>query len=286
MRRLLLIALALAAAGAAALLTRQAATPPPAPQPVAQPAPAPKLSVQDILVAKTALPPGTILKPDHFAWQAWPEDGVNEAYITRKSGGWETLPGHVVRTAVPAGLPIVTAGLVGPGERGFLAAVLRPGLRAITVPINNISGLAGFLFPGDRVDVLLSHEVDGTYATETVLRNVRVLAVDTRTDNQATQPQAGRTVTLEVRPRVAEKIALAQQLGTLGLTLRSLTGGEEEPEMSERVTYTLDRDVSGLMGGAITEVTADKAGTAGPGGPTVALVRGTRTAIVTFDKED
>ena len=125
-----------------------------------------------------------------------------------------------MRTEITAGQPVTRGSLVRPGERGFLAAALGPGMRAVTVPVSASSGVAGFVFPGDRVDIVLTQEVEGggdgspLRASETIFRNVRVLAVDQRLDardeegNSVAQP--GSNVTLEATPRMAERIAVAQ----------------------------------------------------------------------------
>ncbi|QCI80430.1 Flp pilus assembly protein CpaB [Hankyongella ginsenosidimutans] len=120
-----------------------------------------------------------------------------------------------------------SAGLVGPGERGFLAAALQPGMRAITISISDTSGVAGFVFPGDRVDLVLTHQVDQgdrgqIRVSETVLQNVRVLAIDQDVNDREDQPKVGRTVTLEVTPKLVEKIAVMQLIGSVSLSLRSL----------------------------------------------------------------
>ncbi len=145
----------------------------------------------------------------------------------------------MVRYPVTAGEPVTQGSLVSPGDRGFLAAALTPGMRAITVPVDAKSGVAGFVFPGDRVDMVLTQAVKGNEgqalkASETILRNLRVLATDqTTTQNTVdgkTQVRAFRTVTLEVTPTIAEKVAVAQTLGTLSLALRPLADSQGELE--------------------------------------------------------
>ncbi|MEE4349169.1 MAG: Flp pilus assembly protein CpaB [Pacificimonas sp.] len=142
--------------------------------------------------------------------------------------------GKVVRISIGAGQPLSRQTLVGAGESGFLAAALNPGMRAVTVPIDNISGLAGFVFPGDRVDLLLLHSVGEGGETEadtrakrmqvaeTIARNVRVIAIDQRTDDTAGKPQQGRTVTFEVTPKMVEEVSVARMLGKIHLSLRAI----------------------------------------------------------------
>ena len=125
-------------------------------------------------------------------------------------------------------------GLVAPGDRGFLAAALSPGMRAITVPVNANTAVAGFVFPGDRVDLLMTHDAGGLKATETILRNLRVLATDQSTSQNTvdgrTSVRAFSTVTLEVTPKIAEKISVAQTVGTLSLSLRPIADSASDLE--------------------------------------------------------
>src|SRR5690349_8727553 len=113
-----------------------------------------------VLVATRALPVGTILQQDSFRYQPWPKELVQEAYYI-KGDVQPPQPGTVVRYAITAGQPITQGALVKPGDRGFLAAALGPGMRAVTVPVSAQSGVAGFVFPGDRIDLVLTQEVSG-----------------------------------------------------------------------------------------------------------------------------
>jgi pilus assembly protein CpaB len=152
----------------------------------------------------------------------------------------QALIGTVVRNEITAGQPLTQGALIKPGERGFLAAALGPGMRAVTVGVSSTSGVAGFVFPGDRVDIVLTQEVKGDgegaplKASETILRNVRVLATDQRMDAKGEdgKPVMERTssVTLEATPRIAEKIAVAQTIGQLSLSLRSIADNSAELE--------------------------------------------------------
>src|SRR6476469_8498745 len=163
-----------------------------------------------VLVAKKALPVGTIIDADSFTFQPWPKELMQAAYYVdgQPDGDPKKLLGTVVRYQITAGQPVTRGSLVGPQDRGFLAAALGPGMRAITVPVNVTAGVAGFVFPGDHVDVMLTQQVSGggdgpaLKVTETILRNVRVLATDQRlTDKDAdgkTQVKTFSNVTLEV----------------------------------------------------------------------------------------
>src|SRR5579884_703242 len=193
-----------------------------------------------VLVAKKALPVGTIIDADSFTFQPWPKELMQSAYYVEGSpdSNPSALMGTVVRYAITAGQPVTRGSLVGPQDRGFLAAALGPGMRAITVPVNVSSGVAGFVFPGDHVDLVLTSNVEGggdgpaLKVSETIIRNLRVLATDQRTDEKdkdgKTVVKTFSNVTLEVTPRIAEKIAVAQSLGQLSLSLRSIADNDSD----------------------------------------------------------
>ncbi|MFM7350456.1 MAG: Flp pilus assembly protein CpaB, partial [Erythrobacter sp.] len=187
-----------------------------------------------VLVAKRALPAGTIITADALGFQPWPKELVQEAYFIDGQADMNKLLGTVVRYPITAGEPVTQGALVAPGDRGFLAAALGPGMRAVTVPVSATTGVAGFVFAGDRVDLVLTQQIGGKggdeplRTAETVLRNLCVLATDqtvekTVDENGKTQVAEFRTVTLEVTPKIAEKIAVAQTIGQISLVLRSLS---------------------------------------------------------------
>jgi len=241
-KKLLLLLLALIMAGVSAFMARglfggessaQAAAVTSAAQ--AEP------SGPEILVAVHPMPVGTIVGPESFRFQRWPAELVTNSYFPKDGSDLATLNGTVVRVALTAGAPLTQGALVKPGDRGFLAAALGPGMRAVTVAVSAQSGVAGFVFPGDRVDLVLTQEVAGggdgpaLKAAETFIRNVRVLATDQRTDKHVDDD--GKTivtqfsnVTLEATPRIAEKIAVAQAIGQLSLSLRSIADNKAEFE--------------------------------------------------------
>jgi len=191
-----------------------------------------------VLVAKKALPVGTIIDADSFSFQPWPKELMQGAYYVDGQPDSKNLSGTVVRYAIAAGQPITRGSLVGPQDRGFLAAALGPGMRAVTVMVNTTTGVAGFVFPGDHVDLVLTQQVQGggdgpaLKVSETIVRNVRVLATDQRiTDKDEDGKTSVRTfsnVTFEVTPKIAEKIAVAQSLGQLSLSLRSIADNSAE----------------------------------------------------------
>jgi pilus assembly protein CpaB len=195
-----------------------------------------------VMVAKKALPVGTIIDAESLGWQPWPKELMQSAYYTegQPDADAQKLLGTVVRYQVTAGQPVTRGSLVGPKDRGFLAAALGPGMRAVTVPVNSSTGVAGFVFPGDHVDMVLTQTVQGggdgppLKVSETIVRNLRVLATDQRIDSKGddgkTEVKTFSNVTLEVTPRIAEKISVAQSLGTLSLSLRSIADNTAELE--------------------------------------------------------
>lgn len=192
-----------------------------------------------VLVAQRALPVGTIITADSMGYQPWPKDMVQDAYFVEGEADMAKMLGTVVRHAITAGEPVTQGSLVAPGDRGFLAAALSPGMRAVTIPVSARTGVAGFVFPGDHIDLVLTQTVKGggddaaaLKAAETILRNLRVLATDQSTEQETidgkTQVRQFSTVTLEVTPRIAEQVAVAQTIGTISLSLRSLSDNSTE----------------------------------------------------------
>jgi pilus assembly protein CpaB len=199
---------------------------------------------KSVLVARSAISRGQILKPQDFSWQVWPEGGIDRNYIQAGTRPADAFTGWVARDPFAPGEPISETKIVSPGSRGFLAAALAPGMRAVSVPVTATSGISGFVFPGDQVDILITHPLPASgnneaqhRASETVLHDVRVIAVDQ---------------TLEVTPKQSEIIAVATEMGKLSLSLRSLAVAEEKSPAdsaggSERGTFTLDSEVSQLL---------------------------------------
>ncbi|MDF0488480.1 Flp pilus assembly protein CpaB [Sphingomonas sp. H39-1-10] len=242
-RKILLLASALVVAAVTAFLARSLIVGAPTPQAAAIATAAP-VSGPEVLVATRALPVGTILDATALKYQPWPKELVENAYFIRQGNfDAKSLQGTVVRNPITAGQPITQGALVKPGDRGFLAAALGPGMRAVTVPVSQQSSVAGFVFPGDRIDLVLTQNVVGggdgppLKVAETVMRNLRVLATDQRTDNSVdetgkTQVRSFSMVTLEATPKLAEQIAVVQTLGQLSLSLRSLADNPSELEQA------------------------------------------------------
>ncbi|GFM29921.1 Flp pilus assembly protein CpaB [Novosphingobium sp. PY1] len=234
-KKLVLLVVALLVAAGTAFVARSMFAGASAPQADAAPA-AP--TGPKVLVAQRALPVGTIITADAISFQDWPSELVKDAYFIDGEADMSKLLGTVVRFPLTAGQPVTQGSLVAPGDRGFLAAALGPGMRAVTIPVSAKTGVGGFVFPGDRVDLVLTQQVKGEgdplRTSETILRNLRVLATDQTTDNEVvdgkTVVKAFRTVTIEVTPRIAEKVAVAQEIGTLSLSLRSIADSQGEFE--------------------------------------------------------
>ena len=263
----------------------------------------PPTPMAEVLVAADALPAGMILKPQHLRWQTWPAQTVAEGYFVKAKGDMQAAIGSVVRNGIAKGEPVVESRIVRPGDRGFLAAILTPGMRAASVPINATSGIAGLVFPGDRVDVILTHTINGENgqnervrrASETVLENIRVLATDQRTDHEDGSAGAvAKTATLEVTAKQAEILSMVTELGRLSLSLRSLPMQEElsaaaaaqdagtprtlaSPEKGQlgKQSYTLDNNVSVLLDAPIAKGK-------GKSGSQVNVVRGKESQQVNF----
>jgi pilus assembly protein CpaB len=257
-RTLILFVVALTLAGGTAMLVRSYLAQKNGEveaQALARPAP----QQNHVLVAKGAITRGQILKPQDLSWQVWPEGGIDKNYILNGTTRTpESFAGWVARDPFAAGEPISDAKIVSPGSRGFLAAVLRPGMRAISVPVTATSGISGFVFPGDQVDMLITHRLTGHgetqhEAAETVLQDVRVIGIDQKLDSKTGEALVAHTATLEVTPKQSEMIAVAAEIGKLSLSLRSLAANQNEKSPTDsatgdaQTTFTLDSEVSQLV---------------------------------------
>ena len=211
-----------------------------------------------VLVAAQDLPAGTIIDKGDLKFQAWPQDGVLEGFVFKAEGAETPFVGAVVRRGVVKGEPLTDNRVVKPGEKGFLAAIVQPGHRAISVPVTATTGVSGLFFPGDSVDVILSHKVEqgdvSHEVSETVLTDVRVLAVDQRVEDIDGKPSVAKTATLEVSPKQAEVIAMLSGMGKLSLSLRSVGADAEATgeldlakESVQAESYTIDSDVSAVI---------------------------------------
>ncbi|MDB5394234.1 MAG: cpaB [Rhodospirillales bacterium] len=211
-----------------------------------------------VLVADKDLPAGTLLHDSDLRWQSWPDDQLSDAYLRKDRDDAHALDGGVVRLRIAKGEPVGAGRVVKPGERGFLAAVLSPGTRATSVLLTATSDVAGLILPGDHVDLILSHPIanerqpnaPARLAAETVLSDLRVVAIDQSINDQDKKPLSGKTATFEVTPKQAEIIEVAKLLGNLSLVLRSAGADPADKDGAERVagpTHTWDSEVSPLM---------------------------------------
>jgi pilus assembly protein CpaB len=233
--RVVVLGVALAAGGIAALLASGRREPEP-------PKPAPAIETVDILVAKNDLGRGQVIADSDIGWQAWPTAAANPNFI-RKTDRPDAIPqfvGAIVRQSIAAGEPIRDPAVVSAKGSGFLAAVLPRGMRAVSTDISVETGVGGFILPEDHVDVLLTRRdkaaerVTGVekFVSETILRNVRVLAIDQQVEEKNGQKVVvGKTATLELTPPQAEALALSRQQGTISLALRSIVDSQSsKPE--------------------------------------------------------
>jgi len=236
--RIAILGVAAMAAGAAALMVRgmlgggtatvEASAPPPA-------------ITTDVLVAAKTVAPGRVLDANSVQWVAWPKSSVSGTFITRDAQPDTTkaVAGLVVRSPLVVGQPITESNTVHTDAKGFMAATVMPGMRAVAMPITADSAAGGFLLPNDRVDVILTHDVSGgqgpkNFQADTILRDVRLLAIDqTAQQTDDTQSQVGKTATIEISPGQAELVEQARASGTLSLTLRSLGDSTDQTLASE-----------------------------------------------------
>ncbi|MBR0661079.1 Flp pilus assembly protein CpaB, partial [Neoroseomonas oryzicola] len=240
--------------------------PPPAPPAAVAAAPPARAS---ILVAARSVQAGTLLKPEDLSARDMPVEDIPAGALRDTPDARIDITGAMVRRTLSAAEPLRLDGLLRPGENGFLAAVLAPGMRAVTVGVDAVTGTAGLIWPGDRVDVILTQAFDENdiaparrVAGEAVLTAARVIAVD-RHLVQGMQPgaigdtlrEANRTVTIEVTPEQATRVAVATRLGRLSLALRA-AGSPAEERLDQRPVW------GGDVSGAFTPVGAPAAATA------------------------
>lgn len=250
-RRVLFLVLAILVAGGTFVLVQGAK------KPAGQGQVAPVVEVKKlphVLVASKSMPAGTFLSAENLEWQAWPDEGLSKAYLTKETTKIADMDGTVLRRAIGMGEPITQNRVIKPGDRGFVAAILQEGKRAISVKVSAASSIAGLAFPGDMVDVILTHAIRQPddedrpmrQVSETILKNIRVLAMDQSTDDQTSSPSVPKTATLEVTPKQAEKLMIAVDLGRLSLSLRSLQDTNEKEE-DLGASFTLDGEASQLL---------------------------------------
>jgi len=252
---------------------------------------APKLHQTTVVVASRPIGFGEVLTPDLLRVQAWPKDGQPQGSF--QTIAQVTAQRRVALGPISANEPVLTARISGPGGRATLSGVIRAGIRATTIRVNDVFGVAGFVLPGDFVDVLITRD-EGSRSntvedkrTDVLLRSVRVLAVDQLANENKNDPVVAKAATIEVTPEQAQKLALAADVGTLSLALRStsdpLTTGDEATPTTVR---TADLRLDGVRAPApvaprtiVRVVTRRAPHVAGPIGATMEIIRGAEASI-------
>lgn len=230
--RLVVLAIALVAGLAAAVLAlNMTAAPPPPPAPVAEAAPPPKIDTEEVLVASKDIAMGGAIQEGDLIWTEWPKANMVEFLVTKsqRPEAAKEFVGAVARAPFLTGEPIREQRLMRT-DRGFMSVILPAGMRAVAVEVKAASTAGGFILPNDRVDVILTRaspkSVAGAdpYVSETLMQNIRVLAIDQQISEKSTEGHvvARETATLELSARQVEMLAQAQQLGTVSLALRSI----------------------------------------------------------------
>jgi pilus assembly protein CpaB len=248
--RVAVLAVALIAGIVAAFLALRLTSAPPAPQEAGAEA---KLDTIQILVATKDLPMGSTIAGDAVQWQDWPRTAASGNFIVRTQtpDGMNQVVGALARSTFYAGEPISEAKLIRT-DRGFMSAILPAGKRAVATKIAADTSAGGFILPNDRVDVIMTRQMPGTpdasgavaapqFPTETILHNVRVLAIDqTIEDKDGKKVVVGQTATLELSPQQAEILSVAQEISPrLTLALRSIADTESKPGEADADAYHL-----------------------------------------------
>lgn len=228
---------------------------------LSQKAAEPEVKVSNrVVIATRDLTPGNFVQSGKdISWLEVQPDTIKDIHLREGNVQIENFNGAVVRLPIRSGEPLTTSSLTRTAEGGFMSAVLEPGMRAVSIGVDATSGNAGFISPGDRVDLIVTHRLrnaetnsaqDGSVVSETFVRDVRVIAVDQMLDNPENKAILAKTVTVQVNPRQAEQIAVAGEMGKISMTLRSQTPldkGASTPQsdaMSELYGVTRESDVS------------------------------------------
>jgi pilus assembly protein CpaB len=228
-----------------------------------QPPKQPTVASRTVVVAGAPLRYGNALASSNLREVAWPEGAVPAG--TFASIGDVLAPGkRIVLSSIEPNEPILASKITGPGQKATLSALIQEGMKAATIRVNDVDGVAGFVLPGDHVDVLVTRQVDkSTSNTDVVLQNIRVLAIDQLADDATDRPIVAKAVTLEVDTVAAQRLSLAGSVGALSLALRK--AGELSVEGTRRITL-LDLDspyastVRPTEGRALITITVTRAG--------------------------
>jgi pilus assembly protein CpaB len=266
LRVLIIFSLLLSATGLG-VVGLQLLAPAPAPMPVAaEPPPPPLPSKVKVMVAARALSIGSLLKDDDLIVREFPIEAVPDGAMEPTDEVRMELRGALLRRYLDPNTPVLRGDILRPRDRGFLAAVLRPGTRAIAVGVDVVTGTAGLIWPGDQVDLILTQSFDSAPVSrrvvgETVLTGVRVIAVDQQISHGAGATEAGvgrvaRTVTLEVTPEQAERVAVATRLGRIDLTVRAI---DLDAPATASASWEADVGRSSLFGADVSPALARSA---------------------------
>jgi pilus assembly protein CpaB len=226
----------------------------------------PALPTRTVVVANAALRFGNALSPGSLREVAWPEGGVPAGTFASIN---ELLSGkRIVLASIEPSEPILASKITGPGQKATLSAIIRDGMKAVTIRVNDVDGVAGFVLPGDHVDVLVTRQPEKNNSnTDVVLQNVRVLAIDQLADDATDKPMVAKAVTLEVDTIAAQRLSLAGSVGALSLALRK--AGELTAESTRRVSlidlesgYATAPVVKPVEGKSLATITVTRAGKA------------------------
>lgn len=196
----------------------------------------PAVPMKTIVVAKQPLRFGAELSAAVLKEVPWPEASLPTGSFSKIA---DLLRGgrRVVLTAIEPNEPVLSLKITGPGQRATLSALVKPGMKAVTIRVNDVEGVGGFVLPGDRVDVVLTRQIDkGSATTQVVLQNTRVLAVDQIADERAAKASVAKSVTLEVTTVEAQKVWLASSVGNLSLLLRK--AGDTAESQTRKITLS------------------------------------------------
>jgi pilus assembly protein CpaB len=188
-----------------------------------------QIAVTKVVVAKGDLRFGVALREDMFKEVQWPQEAVHSGIFKSVEEIFDGDGERVVIKAISMGEPIVKTKISGFGEKSTLSQKVADNKRAFSIRVNDVSGVAGFLLPGDRVDIMLTRKVGekrDNLVADIILQNIVILGIDQASDEDRDQPAVARTATVEVDPEQSQKLALAQQIGTLSLALRNVKSAE------------------------------------------------------------
>ena len=216
-------------------------------EPVEQVVAVNRISTTEVLVMAQDVKMGDRLTSSNVKWQSWPSNHLRHNMVSRttRPAAMQELQGARARSNLFEGEPVNERKIINPDSAGFMAAILPKGMRAISVRISSESAAGGFILPNDRVDVILITKKDGGKTlSETVLSNVRVLAIDQtfQTNEKGEQVVVGKTATVELDPKQTEVLAMVESSGQLTLALRSLADqgdsalGDDGPLLAEHYT--------------------------------------------------